>query len=125
MVSSAKEQKEQDSKCNREFQIWWTEKHGIILVKTTKRCVFYVLEQWNWMTAVAEWIWSRTRGRRAKSSSPNANEDPLGYGANVPYIYCGSQSPPMNVVWKLGDGVLAQVSSSSLDGDSKLRAPSP
>ncbi|GFV22841.1 general transcription factor II-I repeat domain-containing protein 2A [Trichonephila clavipes] len=29
-ASSAKEQKVQDSKCNREFQIWWTEKHGII-----------------------------------------------------------------------------------------------
>ncbi|GFW01623.1 hypothetical protein TNCV_4085381 [Trichonephila clavipes] len=30
MASSAKEQKGQDSKCNGEFKIWWTEKHGII-----------------------------------------------------------------------------------------------
>ncbi|GFX91266.1 uncharacterized protein TNCV_1246811 [Trichonephila clavipes] len=29
MTSSAKQQNEQDSKCNREFQIWWTEKHDI------------------------------------------------------------------------------------------------
>ncbi|GFT13593.1 hypothetical protein TNCV_3830671 [Trichonephila clavipes] len=29
MSSSAKEQKVQDSKCNREFQIWWTEKQDI------------------------------------------------------------------------------------------------
>ncbi|GFX96094.1 hypothetical protein TNCV_2289841 [Trichonephila clavipes] len=30
MASSAKEQKVQVSKCNREFQIGWTEKHDII-----------------------------------------------------------------------------------------------
>ncbi|GFU21059.1 hypothetical protein TNCV_1877561, partial [Trichonephila clavipes] len=29
MASSAKEQKVQDS-INKEFQTWWTEKHGII-----------------------------------------------------------------------------------------------
>ncbi|GFT80706.1 hypothetical protein TNCV_1539551 [Trichonephila clavipes] len=30
MSSSAKEQKVQVSKCNKEFQIWWTEKHDMI-----------------------------------------------------------------------------------------------
>ncbi|GFU82764.1 hypothetical protein TNCV_265611 [Trichonephila clavipes] len=30
MARSAEQQKVQDSKCNREFQIWWTEKNGIM-----------------------------------------------------------------------------------------------
>ncbi|KAF8776979.1 hypothetical protein HNY73_013910 [Argiope bruennichi] len=30
MASSAKEQKVQDNKCNREFQTWWTEKCGML-----------------------------------------------------------------------------------------------
>ncbi|GFW82930.1 hypothetical protein TNCV_2209821 [Trichonephila clavipes] len=33
--------------------------------------------------------------------------------------------PPVGVVWELGEGVPAQVSSTSLDHGSKLRGPSP
>ncbi|GFW70233.1 uncharacterized protein TNCV_3337511 [Trichonephila clavipes] len=36
-----------------------------------------------------------------------------------------AQSPPVGVVWLLGEGVRAQVSSSSLDHGLKLRSPSP
>ncbi|GFX28878.1 hypothetical protein TNCV_4251171 [Trichonephila clavipes] len=36
-----------------------------------------------------------------------------------------AESPPVGVVWWLGDGVLAQMSSTSLDHGSQLRAPSP
>ncbi|GFT68489.1 hypothetical protein TNCV_2204091 [Trichonephila clavipes] len=35
------------------------------------------------------------------------------------------KSPPVGVVWKLEEGFPTQVSSSSLDHDSKLRGPSP
>ncbi|GFY24801.1 hypothetical protein TNCV_2689921 [Trichonephila clavipes] len=31
--------KVQDSKCNKEFQIWWTEKHGIISKRDRVVCV--------------------------------------------------------------------------------------
>ncbi|GFU93333.1 uncharacterized protein TNCV_1860631 [Trichonephila clavipes] len=40
-LGSAKEQKLQDSKCNREFQIWWTEKHGIIRKGDKEVCILY------------------------------------------------------------------------------------
>ncbi|GFX66287.1 DDE_3 domain-containing protein [Trichonephila clavipes] len=39
MASSAKEQKVQDSKRNREFQIWWTKKHGILSKGDRAVCV--------------------------------------------------------------------------------------
>ncbi|GBM78922.1 hypothetical protein AVEN_62280-1, partial [Araneus ventricosus] len=35
-----------------------------------------------------------------------------------------AKRPPVGVAWKLGEGVRAQVSSSSSDRDSKLRGPS-
>ncbi|GFU23475.1 general transcription factor II-I repeat domain-containing protein 2A [Trichonephila clavipes] len=45
MASSTTTKKVQDSKCSKEFQTWWAEKYGMITIKATKRCVFYVLEQ--------------------------------------------------------------------------------
>ncbi|GFT76923.1 uncharacterized protein TNCV_2860661 [Trichonephila clavipes] len=39
MASSAKEQKVQDGMCNREFQIWWIEKHGNISKSDKAVCV--------------------------------------------------------------------------------------
>ncbi|GBO06788.1 hypothetical protein AVEN_255989-1 [Araneus ventricosus] len=39
MASSAKKQKEQDSKCIREFQTWWTEKYGMISKGDKAVCV--------------------------------------------------------------------------------------
>ncbi|GFT88279.1 hypothetical protein TNCV_3608031, partial [Trichonephila clavipes] len=39
MISSAKEQNVLDSKCNREFQIWWTEKYGITYISKGNKAV--------------------------------------------------------------------------------------
>ncbi|GBM03722.1 hypothetical protein AVEN_134943-1 [Araneus ventricosus] len=38
--------------------------------------------------------------------------------------YVVAKRPPVGVAWKFGEGVPAQVSSSSSDSDSKLRGPS-
>ncbi|GFU96312.1 general transcription factor II-I repeat domain-containing protein 2A [Trichonephila clavipes] len=43
-MASLTKKKVQDSKYSREFQTWWADKYG--MTKVTKRCVFYVLEQW-------------------------------------------------------------------------------
>ncbi|GBM73501.1 hypothetical protein AVEN_74764-1 [Araneus ventricosus] len=39
--------------------------------------------------------------------------------------YVGAKRPPVGVAWKFGEGVPAQVSSSSSDRCSKLRGPTP
>ncbi|GFV41557.1 hypothetical protein TNCV_3627091 [Trichonephila clavipes] len=60
------------------------------------------------------------------SSSPSIIENrsvkDLMHGTSV-----DAQSPPVGVLWKLGErgGVPAQVSSLSLDHNSKLQGPSP
>ncbi|GFV51526.1 hypothetical protein TNCV_2908291 [Trichonephila clavipes] len=54
------------------------------------------------------------------NSSPNATEEKQMHVKSV-----GLKRPLVCVVWKLGEVVPAQVSSSSLDRGSKLRGPSP
>ncbi|GFW70453.1 hypothetical protein TNCV_4915731 [Trichonephila clavipes] len=74
------------------------------------------------VSAVAEWSWSRTRGRnfRVVGLKSSAVEHPPFNGRKL------TQSPPVDVLWKFGDRV-PELSglSSSLDRGTKLRSQLP
>ncbi|GFY24171.1 hypothetical protein TNCV_1012241 [Trichonephila clavipes] len=80
MASSAKEQKVQASKCNREFQVWWTEKHGIISKGDKVVCVLcsgkVVIAEIRGVIICSTGTRNqhRTRGRKPRSDSENRNK---------------------------------------------------
>ncbi|GBM70012.1 hypothetical protein AVEN_248830-1 [Araneus ventricosus] len=67
----------------------------------------------------------RLRGRSVTGSKPESTEDPFVYLACCTLNHTqGATRPPVCVVRKSGEGVPAQVSSSSSDLGSNLRGPS-
>ncbi|GBN49238.1 hypothetical protein AVEN_216372-1 [Araneus ventricosus] len=67
---------------------------------------------------------SRLWGRRVPGSKPDSTEDSPCMGPVHAESYVVAKRPPVGVVRKFGEGVRAQVSSSSSDCDSKSRGPS-
>ncbi|GBM00983.1 hypothetical protein AVEN_55499-1 [Araneus ventricosus] len=66
----------------------------------------------------------RPRDRRAAGPKPDSTEDQRAWGPLHAKSYAVAKRPPVSVAWKLGEGVPAQVSSSSSDSGSKLLGPS-
>ncbi|GBN07393.1 hypothetical protein AVEN_10064-1, partial [Araneus ventricosus] len=68
---------------------------------------------------------SRLWGQWVPGSRPDSTEDPpCTRGLLHAKSYVVAKRPPAGVAWKLGEGVPAQVPSSSSDRGSKLRGPS-
>ncbi|GBM09798.1 hypothetical protein AVEN_234637-1 [Araneus ventricosus] len=69
---------------------------------------------------------SRLWGRRVPGSKPNSTSYLIRciWGLLHAKSYIVAKRPPVGVAWKFGEGVPAQVSSSSSDHGSKLRGPS-
>ncbi|GBL88461.1 hypothetical protein AVEN_159060-1 [Araneus ventricosus] len=71
------------------------------------------------------WLSGKVLALRPQVSKPDSTEDPPCMRAPLhAKSYVGDKRPPAGVVWKFGEGVPAQVSSSSSDSGSKLRDPS-
>ncbi|GBM41322.1 hypothetical protein AVEN_241482-1 [Araneus ventricosus] len=67
----------------------------------------------------------RPRRQRVPGSNPDSIEDPSCIGPVERQIIRRCKRPPIGVALKFGEGVPAQMSSSSSNRDSKLRGPSP
>ncbi|GBN82277.1 hypothetical protein AVEN_55476-1 [Araneus ventricosus] len=62
--------------------------------------------------------------RRVTVRNPNPLKIRRVWGLSHAKSYVVAKRPPVGVVWKLGEGVPAQASSSPSDRGSKLRGPS-
>ncbi|GBM02193.1 hypothetical protein AVEN_190610-1 [Araneus ventricosus] len=67
---------------------------------------------------------SSSRGRRVPGSRPDSLKIRRVWGLLHAKSSVVVKRPPVGVAWKFGEGVPAQVSSSSSDRGSKLRGPS-